>query len=971
MASADLGKELECSICLDYYKDPVILECGHNYCRDCIGRVLDIQEESGGYSCPECKQMFGRRPALQRNLKLRNIVENFLSTQPDEEYTGVSCTYCIHTPVPAVKSCLHCEASLCDNHLKVHSKSPEHVLCDPTTSLEDRKCSVHKKILEYYCTEDSACICVSCSLAGEHRGHQVETLDEASDMRKKKLRNVLQRLMTETEETERRVQSLQERRRKVQGKAAKEMQRVTALFRDLRRRLEDLEKRVLSEISGQAERISLSLSDIIQQLEIKKDELSRKMRHIEELCNMTDPLTVLQESHTGDLCDTEDGDDEVRERHDRLLHDGGDLDVAGISLTLHTGLSDIMSGKTLGVSGVTDILLDVKTACNNLHISDDRKTVSRSLYQNRPQTPERFQCDQVISCQSFFSGRHYWEVDVGESMCWSVGMCYPSIDRRGDQSEIGSMASADLGKELECSVCLDYYTDPVILECGHNFCRDCIGRVLDTQERSGGYSCPECKQRFVRRPALQRNLKLRNIAETFLSAQPDEEYTGVSCTYCIHTPVPAVKSCLMCEASLCDNHLKVHSKSPEHVFCDPTTSLEDRKCSVHKKILEYYCTEDSACICVSCRLDGEHRGHQVETLDEASDMRKKKLRNVVQRLRTETEETERRVQSLQERRRKVQGKAAEETQRVTALFRDLRRRLEDLEKRVLSEISGQAERISLSLSDIIQQLEIKKDELSRKMRHIEGLCNMTDPLTVLQESHTGDLCDTEDGDDEDRERHDKLLHDGGDLDVAMISLTLHTGLSDIPGGPNIGAVQKTLGVSGVTDILLDVSTACNYLHISDDRKTVSSSDSQNRPETPERFEYPQVISCQRFSSGRHYWEVEVGESEDWTVGMCYPSIDRRGNKSAIEWNKKSWCLEWWRGNQYSVTHNKKKIRLPCDVSSNRVRIDLNYEAGRISFYELCDPIQHLHTFTTTFTEPLHAALGVVGGRIKITRGNQM
>ncbi|XP_018423242.1 PREDICTED: probable E3 ubiquitin-protein ligase TRIM8 [Nanorana parkeri] len=214
------------------------------------------------------------------------------------------------------------------------------------------------------------------------------------------------------------------------------------------------------------------------------------------------------------------------------------------------------------------------------------------------------------------------------------------------------MASANLRAELECSVCLNIYTDPVTLKCGHNFCRGCIGHVLDTQERSGGYSCPECKQRFGKRPASQRNLKLRNIVENFLSAQPDREESGVLCTYCFHTPVPAVKSCLMYEASLCDNHLRVHSKAPEHVLCDLTTSLENMKCSVHKKILEYYCTEDSVCICVSCRLDGEHQGHQVETLDEASEMKKKKLTNVIQKLTTKREETEKRVQSLEDNRSK-------------------------------------------------------------------------------------------------------------------------------------------------------------------------------------------------------------------------------------------------------------------------------------------------------------------------------
>ncbi|XP_077337910.1 E3 ubiquitin/ISG15 ligase TRIM25-like [Lithobates pipiens] len=570
------------------------------------------------------------------------------------------------------------------------------------------------------------------------------------------------------------------------------------------------------------------------------------------------------------------------------------------------------------------------------------------------------------------------------------------------------MASADLRKDLECSICLKIYKYPVTLKCGHSFCRDCIGRVLDTQERSGGYSCPECRRIFKKHPVLQKNITLCKISETLQTTHGDQDKTGIFCTHCIHIPVPAVKFCLHCEASLCDNHLRVHSKSPEHILCDPTTSLENRKCPIHRKVLEYYCSEDSTCICVSCRLDGEHQGHQVETLDETSEKKKKKLRKVLQKLMREREKTDKRVQSLQEHRRKVQGKADGQTERVTALFRDLRRRLEDLEKKVLREISMKAMLIFISVFDVIRELKIKEEELSRKMGDIEKLCNMTDPLTVLQESDTGDLCDTEDADYEDQERHGVLLHDGGDLDVAGISYTLHTGLSDImsgvnvqkctgthvyphsttkgnghinasrkrlkltptvqcsrhqAGGSNIGAVQQTWEVLGLTDILLDVSTAGNHLHISDDRKTASRSDnSQNHPETSERFECPQVMSNQSFSSGRHYWEVDVGGAVYWRVGMCYPSIDRRGDHSVIGYNKKSWCLEgkWMCSNQYSVIHDSNRVPLPTDVPSNRVRIDLDYEAGRISFYDLCDPIRHLHTFITTFTEPLHAGVWLRG-----------
>ncbi|XP_077349560.1 E3 ubiquitin-protein ligase TRIM39-like [Lithobates pipiens] len=528
------------------------------------------------------------------------------------------------------------------------------------------------------------------------------------------------------------------------------------------------------------------------------------------------------------------------------------------------------------------------------------------------------------------------------------------------------MASADVRQELDCSICLNIYTDPVMLRCGHNFCRVCIDGVLDTQDGSGGYSCPQCREEFQDRSVLQRNITLRNIVEAFRPTQLEEGKTGIFCTYCYHSPVPAVKSCLHCEASLCDNHLRVHSKAPEHVLTDPTTSMGNRKCSVHRELLKYYCTEDSACICVSCSLAGEHRGHKVETLDEASEKKKQKLRNVLRKLMTEREETEKRVQSLQDRRRKVQEKSAGLTERVTALFIELRRHLEDLEKRVRRNISSQEERISHSLSDLIGQLEIKKEDLSRKMEDIEELCNMTDPLTVLQESDTGDLCDTEEGDDEDRERHDRLLHDGGDLDVSGISHTLHTGLSDMIKGGNV-----FFYIQEASDILLDVNTAHNNLQISDDMKTVSWSDiEQNRPETPERFQWcPQVLSSQRFSSGRHYWEVDVSEAEECRVGMCYPSIERRGWQSLIGNNNNSWDLHRYSGECF-LRHNDKDISISPKLSSNRVRIYVDYEAGRLSFYDLCEPIRHLHTFTTTFTEPLHAGLYVGEGSITISGGER-
>ncbi|XP_066445501.1 E3 ubiquitin/ISG15 ligase TRIM25-like [Eleutherodactylus coqui] len=506
------------------------------------------------------------------------------------------------------------------------------------------------------------------------------------------------------------------------------------------------------------------------------------------------------------------------------------------------------------------------------------------------------------------------------------------------------MASAAVRDELLCSICLSLYTDPVTLRCGHNFCRGCIDQVLNIQDGSGVFSCPECRAEFRKRPALRRNVTLHNVAERVLSTQPhQEEITGIRCTYCIHSCIPAVKSCLMCEASLCANHLRVHSKSAEHVLTEPSTNLESRKCSVHKEVLKYYCTKDAICICVSCSLAGEHRGHQVEMLDEASEKKKSKLRNVLQKLFTKREKTKERVRSLEERRRNAEEKAHGGVERVTALFRDIRRQLDDLEKRVLSEIFRRE--MGETLSALIK-MQIKKEMMSRKMRHIEELSNMTDPLTVLQEPDTGDLYDSEEeGGDEDTGGPD-----GGDED---------TGKAD-------GGV--VFYVQGPADILLDINTAGNYLLISDDLKTASWTEiSQNRPETAERFQYYQVMSRRRFSSGRHYWDVEIGRSEEWGMGICYPTIDRREHQSYLGYNNKSWCLYGGRvyNKQYAVGHDSKVIQFPHQISSNRFRICLDYEAGQLSFYELCDPIRHLHTFLASFTEPLHPVLCVWRGYIKI------
>ncbi|XP_075071512.1 E3 ubiquitin-protein ligase TRIM39-like [Mixophyes fleayi] len=505
------------------------------------------------------------------------------------------------------------------------------------------------------------------------------------------------------------------------------------------------------------------------------------------------------------------------------------------------------------------------------------------------------------------------------------------------------MASSELRDGLTCSICLDISTDPVTLTCGHNFCRACFKDLLYTPEASEAYTCPKCRAEFKVYATLKKASKGTNVAEGFASTQSEKEEIGKFCTNCNHCSIPADKSCLMCDASLCDNHMKVHSRFAELVLSHPISSLENRKYSIHKK------TEDTVSTCVAS-LNRNHNRFQEEALTKAYVKKKRQLRNILERLTSEREETKQRVQRLYDHDRGVKEKAADIVGRVTVLFRDIRRKLEVLEKRVLNVVTTQEKQVTLQVSDLIQHLQIKLDELSKKMCHIEELCYVSDPVTVLQEPDSDGFCDTEEVESDNIQVND-IIH----MDEGLISATFHTGLSDI-----ITGIKRGIYVQELTDIVLDVNTAENHIHISDDLKTATWSQiNLQRPETPERFNYSQVFSSRCFSSGLHYWEVEISETGAWRVGMSYSSVGRKGEETSIGNNNKSWSMcRWLFSMEYAVLHNREAIELDDNISCRRFGIYLDYEAGRLSFYELCNPIRHLHTFTATFTEPLHAAIYV-------------
>ncbi|XP_077621857.1 butyrophilin subfamily 2 member A2-like [Crocuta crocuta] len=143
------------------------------------------------------------------------------------------------------------------------------------------------------------------------------------------------------------------------------------------------------------------------------------------------------------------------------------------------------------------------------------------------------------------------------------------------------------------------------------------------------------------------------------------------------------------------------------------------------------------------------------------------------------------------------------------------------------------------------------------------------------------------------------------------------------------------------DVVLDPDTAHPELFLTDDGRSVRRGPRrQSVPDTPERFDcQPCVLGLGSFSSGRHYWEVEVENVMVWAVGVCRDGVERKGEALLVPQNG-FWTLEMF-GNQYRVLSSPEKI-LPLKERLRRVAVFLDYEAGDISFYNMRDR-SHIYT----------------------------
>ncbi|XP_016391194.1 E3 ubiquitin-protein ligase TRIM58 isoform X1 [Sinocyclocheilus rhinocerous] len=528
-------------------------------------------------------------------------------------------------------------------------------------------------------------------------------------------------------------------------------------------------------------------------------------------------------------------------------------------------------------------------------------------------------------------------------------------------------------EQVHCSICLDVFTNPVSIPCGHNFCMACIGSYWKS---SALFMCPMCKKTFFKQPDISINTVLREIAEKFKeiktnpvanlqkTTQPDPGQSPVelptempelippngpwaqvvSCDVCTGPQRQAVKSCLVCLTSYCEEHLKTHtSRFTKHKLIEPVQNLEDRMCKKHERLLELFCKKDQTIVCVLC-TEMDHRAHYTVPVEREWTEKKALFRKTEAEVQQMIQERLNKVDDIKHSLELNKSSAQKEIEDSMQVFSDLIRAVQKAQAELVLDIEEKQRKTESWANGQIQELEQEIDLLKLRNTELEYLSHTEDHIHFLQNfpslmshPHTKDWSET------------CVYADACVGTTRRTVLKLEETLTE--------EVEKLVEIElnrvqkYSVDITFDPDTANPWLQLSEDGRQMRHLGAwQDLADTPERFDTVVItLSREGLSSGRHYWEVQVGEKDDWYIGVARASVNRKGRIS-VSTAQGYWALAMKKGQEYRVS-SSPPLLLSIEPKLKRVGVYVDYEEGQVSFYDVQNK-SHIYTFMDSFKEKL-------------------
>ncbi|XP_069077184.1 E3 ubiquitin-protein ligase TRIM39-like [Pleurodeles waltl] len=442
---------------------------------------------------------------------------------------------------------------------------------------------------------------------------------------------------------------------------------------------------------------------------------------------------------------------------------------------------------------------------------------------------------------------------------------------------------ANLKDEATCSICLEYFTDPVTIDCGHNFCRSCITQSWEGRDENS--PCPQCREISPGR-ILRPNTQLGNIVEMLKQ---------------LHLP--------------------------------PVKPPEGNLCEKHEERLRLFCEDDQSLICVVCDRSEEHRSHSVTPIEEAAQEHKVKLQHWLQPLRKEMRHILESKLRKEEECNTLRNKVRAEKQKIASEIENLRKLLSRKEQTLYERLEEMEKTITMVENATISKLSNQITSFNALITDLEKKCR--EPALDLLKDVRSAL-----------DRCKKVKFQGPEQEMKKRKEQ----------GTNIGIVKIQKPEEDIKKykvmVRLDSDTAHPKLRLSEGRKRVRVTQNElPLPDTPKRFSfiYLCVLGKEGFTSGIHYWEVQLPQEGHWAVGVATESLERKG---LITWSPEGgvWAVQGCNG-QYWTRTNPDTPLSPREEPLI-LGVYLDYEGGLVSLYN-ADSMELLYTFQeTAFTERL-------------------
>ncbi|XP_061591084.1 zinc-binding protein A33-like [Cololabis saira] len=441
------------------------------------------------------------------------------------------------------------------------------------------------------------------------------------------------------------------------------------------------------------------------------------------------------------------------------------------------------------------------------------------------------------------------------------------------------MASfSSYSEDLTCSVCLSIFSDPVILVCGHSFCRECI-----TVSLSSGQQCPQCRTTFYVTHFTTNHI-LKSLAEK--------------------------------------------AKQPEKLKRDGGTDKEVPAwfCPEHEEKLKLFCVTDQQMACIICRDSEKHEGHKFKPLKEAAASLRKEVETLKQQGSAENLSVVKLAQTQKVEIQKTRQKSEKLMKQISSQFEEmhqfLKKKEEEIKKELKQKENNEVQKMTESLN-VMETVLKESRELDVKVRSV---LTVTGPEMFLHSwTHVGSSS-----------TKDRSKPRVAPPQVVRSSLSMGHYESHL----QVFMWKEMLQVIKPRAEQMLLKSQGQALTVTSDGRSVVSTCQQclpgqyqqqyyspyNMSQNQARNTQPvSVLSINQFSSGEHYWEIDVGQKGYWELGL---------QRYFLKYD----------GRTYSVSDQGQCQQKQLGGSPTKIGVYLNCSSKELSFYN-ADNMKLIHSLT--------------------------